>query len=175
MGDKLERIFEYRVLHAKLRELQIPLSAAERVRLERLQHQLPSRVPSVDDRDPFTLLGTPLPVQYVAAGRFGSGALRNASAVGLAVATVDPPELGQRLILHVEGPLHGIEYTFPCRVISRVVKGVTSMGLVFEGVPSQTRMGRRSSGVWKTDLPSEQAERDLAGSPDQLTRANSRG
>ncbi|HEX2676466.1 MAG TPA: PilZ domain-containing protein [Polyangiales bacterium] len=151
MGDKLERIFEYRVLYAKERELQIPLSTQEASRLERLRHQLPSRVPSVDDRDPFTLLTTPLPVQFVAAGRFGAGVLRNASAVGLAVATGEPPELGQRLIVHVQEPLHGLEYTFPCRVVSRVVKGITSMGLVFEGVPSQTRIGGRSSGVWRQD------------------------
>lgn len=153
MGEKLDRIFEYRVLCSKERELQIPLSASESSRLERLRNQLPARVPSVDDRDPFTLLTTALPVQFVApGGRFGTGTLRNASAAGLAVATSDPPELGQRLIVHVQEALHGIEYTFPCRVVARVVKGVTSMGLSFEGVPSQTRLGQRTSGVWRSDL-----------------------
>ncbi|HEX7480050.1 MAG TPA: PilZ domain-containing protein [Polyangiales bacterium] len=152
MGEKLERVFEYRVLHSKERELQIPLSAQEASRLERLRSQLPERVPCVDDRDAFTRLTTPLPVQYVAAGRFGAGLLRNASAAGLAIATAEPPELGQRLIVHVQEPLHGLEYTFPCRVVSRVVKGTTSMGLVFEGVPSQTRSSGSASGVWRSDL-----------------------
>lgn len=152
MGEKLDRVFEYRVLYSKERELQIPLSASESSRLERLRTQLPERAPSVDDRDALTLLTTPLPVQYAAAGRFGSGVLRNASAAGLAIVTAEPPELGARLIIHVQEPLHGIEYTFPCRVVSRVVKGLTAMGVVFEGVPSQTRMAGRSSGVWRSDL-----------------------
>lgn len=152
MGAKLERIFEFRVLHAKERDLQIPLTAQEEARLTRLQEQLPSRVPSVDDRDPFTLLTTPLPVNFTQAGKFGSGTLRNASAGGLAVATVElPPELGQRVIVHVQETLHGLEYSFPCRVISRVVKGVMAMGLVFEGVPSQARIDGKRSGVWRAD------------------------
>ncbi len=176
MGDKLERIFEYRVLHAKERELQIPLTQSESSRLERLRHQLPSRVPSLDDRDPFTLLTTPLPVQFVAAGRFGAGVLRNASAIGLAIATAEPPELGQRLIVHVQEPLHGLEYTFPCRVISRVLKGVTSMGLVFEGVPSHARIGGRSSGVWRSDTVPEAPATERSGTgAGNRSRSRSRG
>src|SRR4051794_19525531 len=151
MGEKLERIFEYRVLYAKERDLQIPLTMQETARLERLRQQLPTRVPSVDDRDAFTILTTPLDVQFVAAGHFGSGTLRNASAMGLAIATAAPPELSSRLIVHVREPQHGVEYTFPCRVVSRVVKGVTAMGVVFEGVPSQTRIEGQSSGVWRAD------------------------
>lgn len=152
MGAKLERIFEYRMLFAKQRDLQIPLSAQEASRLERLRHELPDRVPSVDERDPYTALATPLPVQFVAGGRFGAGLLRNASATGLAVITADPPELSQRLIVHVQDPASGVEYTFPGRVVSRVVRGVVSMGLSFEGVPSQTRLATRQSGVWRSDL-----------------------
>jgi hypothetical protein len=157
MGEKLERIFEFRMLFAKERDLQIPLSAQETSRLERLRHELPDRVPSVDERDPYTSLTVPLPVQFVAGGRFGAGVLRNASAAGLAIVTVDPPELSQRLIVHVQEAAYGLEYTFPGRVVSRVVRGVVSMGVAFEGVPSQTRLAGRASGVWRADLTPTQA------------------
>ena len=152
MGETIERIFEYRLLYAKQRELQIPLSADEQRRLGELRSQLPNHVPTLDERDALTLLRFPLPVQYVAGGRFGSGVLRNGSAQGLAVETVeDPPALGQRLIVHVQESAHGLEYTFPCRVIARVVKGVPSMGVVFEGVPAETRAVARTSGVFRPD------------------------
>jgi hypothetical protein len=151
MGEKLARIFEYRVLNAKHRELQIPLSASEQARLSRLRQQLPDRVPGLDERDVATLLPEPLPAHFVAAGHFGSGTVRNASGVGLAIATfAEPPVLGQRLILHVQDPSQAIEYTFPCRVVVRVVKGTASMGVAFEGVPSQTHAGQ-NSGVWRSD------------------------
>lgn len=151
MGDKLDRIFEYRVLLTKRDQLSIPLSDDEHVRLERLKSQLAAEVATLDDRDPFTMLATPLPAQFVIDGQFKGGVLRNVSAGGLAVVTADPPELGRVLILHVSEPAHGIEYTFPCRVVSRVVSGVRSMGLAFDGVPTQTRVGGRRSGVWRSD------------------------
>ena len=152
MGDELARIFEYRVLYAKHRELQIPLTGSEQARFGELRGQLPDRVPNIDDRDIATLLRNPLPAQIVAGGRFGSGVLRNGSATGLAIELgEEPPALGERLILHVQESVHALEYTFPCRVIARVVKGVTSMGVVFEGVPSQTRALGRTSGVWRHD------------------------
>lgn len=151
MGEKLARIFEYRVLHAKHRELQIPLTPNEEARLTRLRQQLPDRVPALDERDASTVLAAPLPAHFVAAGHFGSGTVRNASAIGLAIATVEePPALGQRLILHVQEPEQAIEYTFPCRVVVRVVKGTASMGVIFEGVPSQACSGQ-NSGVWRSD------------------------
>jgi len=152
MGEKLARIFEYRVLFARHRDLQIPLSPNEEARLLRLRQQLPDRVPALDERDTLTLLAAPLPAHFVAAGHFGSGTLRNASATGMAIATLDePPGLGQRLILHAQDPDQAIEYTFPCRVVVRVVKGTPSMGVAFEGVPSQTRVGQNNSGVWRSD------------------------
>jgi len=151
MGDKLDRIFEYRVLLTKRDELNIPLSASECARLERLKGQLATEVATLDDRDPFTMLATPLPAQFVIDGQFKGGVVRNVSAAGLAVVTAEPPELGRALILHVSEPAHGIEYTFPCRVVSRVLSGVTSIGLAFEGVPTQTRVGGRRSGVWRSD------------------------
>jgi hypothetical protein len=71
----------------------------------------------------------------------------------MAVITAEPPVLGQRLVVRIEDPMHGIEYVFPARVISRVVKGLPAMGVAFEGVPSQVRLGNRNSGVWRNDLP----------------------
>src|SRR5690349_12659277 len=103
MGDTLERIFEYRVLYAKQRELQIPLSRDEQKRYVRLRSELPDHVPTLDE--PATLLSAELPAQFVAGGRFGSGILRNGTAIGLAIGTHDePPALGQRLIVHVQQP-----------------------------------------------------------------------
>lgn len=154
MGDhQLERIYEYRVLYAKQTELHIPLTQEERERALKLQEELPDRVPAIDEHDAFTVLSTPLSVQYVVAGAFGVGTLFNASATGVAVGTEEePPNLGQRLIVHVHDPQQGVEYTFPCRVVARVVKAPAAMGLRFEGVPSKTRIGHRSSVQWRSDV-----------------------
>jgi len=153
MGDQLERIYEYRVLYAKQRDLHIPLTADERARALQLQEELPDRVPAVDDRDALTVLSTPLSMQYVVAGAFGVGRVLNASAAGVAVETDDqPPNLGQRLIVHVSDSQHGVEYTFPCRVVARVIKAPASMGLRFEGMPSQTRIGHSSGLRWRSDV-----------------------
>jgi hypothetical protein len=170
MGDKLERIYEYRVLHAKQRELQIPLTVSEQARYGELRSQLPDHVPSLDDRDVYTLLKNPLPAQFVAGGRFGSGTLRNGSAIGFAIATEEePPALGQRLILHVQEPAQAIEYTFPCRVVSRVVRGSPSMGVALEGVPSQTRSLGRTSGVWHGSPTSARPPRASAANSGEST------
>lgn len=154
MGDhQLERIYEYRVLYAKQSDLHIPLTPEERARALKLQEELPDRVPAVDERDAFTVLPAPLAVQYVVAGAFGVGTLFNASATGVAVGTEEePPNLGQRLIVHVHDPQQGVEYTFPCRVVARVVKAPASMGLRFEGMPSQTRIAHSSGVQWRSDV-----------------------
>ena len=154
MGDhQLERIYEYRVLYAKQSDLHIPLTPEERARALKLQEELPDRVPAVDERDAFTVVSTPLAVQYVVAGAFGVGTLSNASATGVAVGTEEePPNLGQRLIVHVHDPQQGVEYTFPCRVVARVVKAPASMGLRFEGMPSQTRIAHNSGVQWRSDV-----------------------
>jgi hypothetical protein len=152
MGDTLARVFEYRVLYAKHRELRIPLTEDEQQRFGMLRRELPTHVPNADERDVFTLLDEPVPAQYVADGEFESGILRNASAIGLAIETTgDPPKLGQRLIVHAQEPEHGVEYVFPCRVIARIVAGTPSMAVVFDGVPSETRALGRSSGVFASD------------------------
>lgn len=149
MGDTLARVFEYRVLYAKHRELQIPLTEEEQSRFGMLRRELPTHVPNADERDVFTLLDEPLHAQYVGAGEFQSGILRNASAIGLAIETTgDPPKLGQRLIVHVQEPDSAVEYTFPVRVIARVVVGLSSMSVVFDGVPSETRALGRGTGAF---------------------------
>lgn len=163
MGDKLDRIFEYRVLLAKQRDLGMRLSAQEQARLERLAHQLPTTVPSADDRDPYTLLSRSVPVEFVVQRQPAPGMLRNASGGGFAITTDEPPELGARVVVHVREEAHGIEYIFPGTVVSRVVKGVTAFGLSLVGLPTQTRLGGRSSGVWRSD-PTP-AERPIARKP----------
>jgi hypothetical protein len=163
VGDKLDRIFEYRVLLAKQRDLGMRLSAQEQARLERLAHQLPTEVPSADDRDPYTLLTEPVAVEFVVQRRQALGALRNASGGGFAITAAEPPELGARVVVHVREETHGIEYIFPGTVVSRVVKGVTAFGVSLTGLPTQTRLGRRSSGVWRSD-PTP-VERPIARKP----------
>jgi len=147
MGNKLQRIFEYRVLLSRAQKRQPELDAQEQLRLERLRQQLPLSVPPLDDRDPYTLLTDSLPVEFAVEGRFGKGTLRNASGGGLAIATVDPPALGHPLAIHVQDRPHGLVYSFPARVVSRVVRGVAGMSVSFEGVPNQTRIAK-ISGVW---------------------------
>jgi len=151
MAEKLERIFEYRLLLSRARELGIPLSPEESVRLDRLGQQLPSGVPPLDDRDPYTLLAEPLPAELVSNRRFRAATLRNASGAGLALVLNDPPALGERLLVHVRDLERPFEYTFPARVISRVVRGVCGMSVAFEGLPSRRDLGRRTSGVFAAD------------------------
>jgi hypothetical protein len=153
MSKKLERIFEYRVLLSKARELGIPLTPDEEARLDRLGQQLPTAVPPLDERDPYTLLSEPLPAEFVQSGRFQACTVHNASGAGLALVAIEPPVLGQRLLVHVRDPRRPVEYTFPARVISRVVRGVSGMSVAFEGLPTQRTFAGRTSGVW----PAEEA------------------
>lgn len=150
MGDTLARVYEYRVLYARHRDLQIPLTPEEQGRYGMLRRELPTHVPNADERDAFTLLEEPLHAQYVGDGEIKSGILRNASAIGLAIETTeaDPPKLGTKLIVHVQEPDSGVEYTFPVRVIARIVAGNPSMSVVFNGVPSETRALGHASGVF---------------------------
>jgi hypothetical protein len=159
MGDTLARVYEYRVLYAKHRDVQIPLTEDEQTRFGMLRRELPTHVPNADERDAFTLLEEPAPAQFVVAGNLQSGILRNASAIGFAIETIDdPPKLGQRLVVHVQDPDRGVEYTFPVRVIARIVAGSPSMSVVFDGVPSETRVRPQVSGVYATG--EEQAEEE---------------
>jgi hypothetical protein len=158
MADKLQRIFEYRVLLSKARKRQPEIDAEDQQRLERLGQQLPLPVPPLDDRDPYTMLSEPLPIEFALEGRFLTGTLHNASGGGLAIATEQPPALGQPLTIHVQDRKRAVVYSFPARVVSRVLSGAPGMSLAFEGVPIQTRIASKSSGVWS----SEQAEADDA-------------
>src|SRR5262245_57138488 len=151
MAKRLERIFEYRVLLAKTRELGIPLTEDELVRLDRLAQQLPEAVPPLDDRDLVTLLAEPAPAEFLIGGRFQVCTIRNASGSGFALATPEPPALGQRLLVYARNPRRPLEYTFPARVVSRVLRGVAGMSVSFEGMPTQRALGGRGSGVFTTD------------------------
>jgi len=151
MFEKLENIYELRMLVSMKELLSISLSSKEARRLSVLQKQLTMKVPRFDENDSATALDAPLFTQYTTAGGFGSGLIRNISGGGMAILTYDPPPLGQRLIVHVTEQKHGIEYIFPCYVLSRVIKGNTSISVAFEGTPSQLRVGGQGSGVWRKD------------------------
>jgi hypothetical protein len=151
MADKLQRIFEYRVLLSKAQKRQPEPGGDDQLRLERLGQQLPLAVPALDDRDPYTMLGEPLPIEFALQGRFVTGTLRNASGGGLGITTEQPPPLGQPLTIHVQDRKRGVVYSFPARVVSRVLSGVPGMSLAFEGVPIQTRIASKSSGVWSSE------------------------
>ncbi|MBN1656239.1 MAG: PilZ domain-containing protein [Deltaproteobacteria bacterium] len=151
MFEKLENIYELRMLVAMKQLLGISLNSKEEKRLSSLKKLLTMKVPRFDENDTKTALETPLFTQYTTAGGFGSGLIRNLSGGGMAILTYDPPPLGQRLIVHVTEQRHGIEYIFPCFVLSRVLKGNTSISVAFEGTPSQVRVGGQGSGVWQKD------------------------
>lgn len=147
MSQKLEWIFQYRVLLSKTIELHIPLTATEQLCLTRLRAELPAGLPRLDDRDEDTRLAQPLPAEFACSGRFRAARVRNASATGLAIITSEPPPLGEHLLLHVWDPTRSIEYTFPTRVVEPIhdagatkqydaaIRGVS---VAFEGLPLQT-------------------------------------
>jgi hypothetical protein len=149
MAEKLARIFEYRVLLAKAES--VGLSAAEHGRLERLATQLPALVPPLDERDPYTLLAEPLAAELLDRDRFAPALVRNAGALGLALSVSEPPPLGRSLAVRVRDARHPIEYTFPARVVSRVVSGLRGISVAFEGMPLQGPLVGRSSGVWRAN------------------------
>lgn len=146
MADKLQRLFEYWVLRSLP-----PGDDFEQVqqRLERLQRQLHPGVPTLDERDPYTLMTEPLPVEFAHAGKFRMGNVVNAAADGLAIATSDPPALGQRISLHVHDRSKGAVYAFVGCVVARVIAGTQGMSVALEGTPKQTKVASSSSGVWR--------------------------
>lgn len=132
------------------------------MRLERLRQQLPLLVPTLDERDPYTVLSEPMPVEYAHAGaRFSAGSLRNVSAGGLAIEAQQPPALGLPLQIHVHDKRNALAYAFPGRVVSRVVRGTQGFSVEFAGAPSQTRIANASklSGVWPSTEPTPAGER----------------
>ncbi|MDD9971190.1 MAG: PilZ domain-containing protein [Myxococcales bacterium] len=165
MQDGLQCIYEYRLLVGKRDALAIPLTESESERLQLLEAALPAGIPTVDERNRATRLSAPLPVRLMFRGQLVVGSLRNASRQGLAMALDEPPGLGEVGVVHVSEPLHGIDYSFPGRVVARVLRGTIAIGWAFVGVPSQVRQGNRSSGVWHSeDKAASLAPTRLAGS-----------
>jgi hypothetical protein len=166
--DKLQRIVEYRVLASRANRRPPELAADELGRFERLRQQLPLQVPTLDERDPYTSLGEPMPVEFAhAGGRFAVGVLRNVSAGGFAIEAPSPPPLGLSLIIHVHDRRNGLAYAFPGRVVSRVVRGTLGFSIEFEGAPSQTRIATGLSGVFRSAdpapaVPGPRKQRDSA-------------
>lgn len=158
MSEKLDRILEYCDLQARLLH-GTGLLGGERARLERLREQLSTQVPSLDDRDPYTLLGEPMPAQVITGSSVVTAELRNASAAGIALATdAPPPTLSSRAKVVARDVHRGIEYVFAGVVVSRVVKGPYAMALSFEATPSRLRLGGRSGVFARNGLASEPPE-----------------
>jgi len=159
MSEKLDRILELndlenRFLHGT------GLSGGERTRLERLRETHSTQVPSLDQRDPYTLLGEALPAQVITGDVVVTGVLRNASAAGVALSVdATPPGLGQRAKVVARDVERGLEYAFSGIVVSRVVKGGFAMALQVDGTPSRLRLGGRSGvyprGRAATESPAE--------------------
>jgi len=144
MSEKLDRILEYCDLETRLQH-GTGLNGSERARLDRLREQMSAHVPSLDDRDPYTLLSEPLPAQVITGSRVVTGQLRNVSPAGIALAVdAPPPNLSERARVVVRDAQHGLEYAFVGTVVSRVVKGSFGMALQLENIPSKLRMGGRS-------------------------------
>jgi hypothetical protein len=164
MSEKLDRILEYcdletRFLHGT------GLLEGERARLELLRDQLSSQVPSLDERDSFTLLSEPLPAQVITGSSVVTAQLRNASAAGVALSTdAPPPQLSARAKVVARDVQRGLEYVFAGYVISRVVKGTYGMALQLEGIPSRLRLGGRSGVYPRGGVADRQSEHPATGS-----------
>lgn len=152
-ADKLQRIFEYRVLLARREDLSITLNSEEQDLLKRLQEQLRTGVPQLDARDVYTLVTDSWPVQMALAGRFVHGTVRNASGGGFAIETPEPPSLGDTVVLQIASETQGVEYTFPGTVIWRVVRGTPSVGIAFAAIPTKAPSGRFSGVYAKEEVP----------------------
>jgi hypothetical protein len=50
--------------------------------------------------------------------------------------------------VRVRDARHTLEYTFPARVVSRVVRGTCGTSVAFEGEPTQAPLSIHKSGVW---------------------------
>jgi hypothetical protein len=144
MSEKLDRILEYCDLESRLLH-GTGLSGSERARLERLRETLSTQVPSLDERDPYTLLSEALPAQVITGSAVVSGQLRNASAAGVALSVdATPPSLSLRTRVVARDVERGIEYVFAGIVVSRVVKGSYGMAVQLDTPPSKLRVGGRS-------------------------------
>jgi len=144
MSEKLDRIVEYCDLETRLLH-GTGLFDDERARLDQLRDQLSSQVPSLNERDSYTVLAHPLPAEVITGSSVITAQLRNASAGGVALATdAPPPSLSQRAKVVARDVERGFEYVFAGYVIARVVKGVYGMALQLETTPTRQRLGGRS-------------------------------
>jgi hypothetical protein len=157
MSEKLDRILEYCDLLTRASSGGLT-EGIERARFERLRDQLSSRIPSLDERDPYTLLGTPLPAQIVTPSAVLTGQVRNAAGGGIALSVdTTPPALSEIVKVTARDVQRGIEYAFAGTVVARVVKGSYGFSLAFGGAPARMRLGGQS-GVYPkggaTEIPS---------------------
>jgi hypothetical protein len=152
MSEKLDRILEYCELLSRARsggELH------ERARFERLRDQLSLRAPSLDERDPYTLLSTALPAQIATPSAVITGQVRNASGGGIALSVdTTPPALSEHVKVTARDVQRGIEYAFSGTVVARIVKGGYGFALSFSGAPARMRIGGQS-GVYPKRSASE--------------------
>jgi hypothetical protein len=159
MSEKLDRILEYCDLEGRLLH-GTGLSSSERARLERLRDTLSTQVPSLDERDSYTLLSVALPAQVITGSAVVTGQLRNASAVGVALSVdAPPPSLSQRAKVVVRDVERGLEYVFAGIVVSRVVKGGYGMAVQLDTTPSKLRLGGRSGVYPRGGVTSESEAR----------------
>jgi hypothetical protein len=155
MSEKLDRILEYCDLESRLLH-GTGVSSDERVRLERLRETLSTQVPSLDERDPYTLLSEALPAQVITGSLAVTGQLRNASAAGVALSVdAQPPSLSSRAKVVARDVERGIEYVFMGIVVSRVVKGNYGMAVQLDTIPSKLRVGGRSGVFARSGVTNE--------------------
>jgi hypothetical protein len=144
MSEKLDRILEYCDLLSRQHGGNLR-QTSDQIRLERLHEQLTSRVPSLDDRDPYTLLQTPLPAHIVTRSAVLTGQVRNAAGGGIAIAVdTTPPALSDEVKVTARDVQRGIEYAFVGIVVARIVKGGFGFSLAFGGAPARMRLGGQS-------------------------------
>ena len=146
----LEIIYEFQLLRANEACLQITLDDEERARLAGLERLLKGE--EIDSRRQMPRVPTPLPVQFTLPGGFGSGEIRNISGSGLAVLTAHPSEIGTRSVVRLSEPTFGSEYFFPTRTVWSRTRGLTAMGLAFDGVPTAS-IAHGSRLTWRRSFP----------------------
>lgn len=165
MVDRLEKLFELRVLWARAHGQRESLLPSEAARLHVLLSAFPPGVPNLDPRDTATTLAQPLPAHLSVSGHFRTAMVHNLAADGLALMTETLPALDQWVTLTIGDPETEFEYLFPCRVAARVLTGHTWLGLRFAGTPAQRRARGLSSGVWGRDAPPRTSAPPRASAP----------
>lgn len=161
MTELLELIYEYRLLRAKEERLNIALEEEEVARIRGIESLLMGETrragdrrradSGVETRRAMPRLPFPRTVQFTMPGSFGAGELANISGGGAAITTNETLRIGDRTILRIAVPETGTEYVFPCTVVWATNRDRANVGIVFDGVPSQTQLSRRPSGAIRRD------------------------